>query len=124
MNKVVKVFIEKVVDLYDFIDAYEVFMEWFMGHLLRSGYKFEVDERDGSIVVFDVEPWRLMWRPKGEFDAFEFVVNEAEYIVDVTYHIGAYVLISVCNNEEDECVNLYLSDIRRIERDELPIVGP
>ena len=121
MNKI-KVFIEKVADMYDLTD--EIFMEWLMGHLLRGGYKFEVDERGGGVVVFGVEPWRLMWKPRGEFDMFEFVVNEAEHIVDAVYHIGAYVLVNVCNDKEDECINLYWKDVKRMISDELPIVEP
>ena len=120
MNRI-KVFVERVADLHDITDTYEIFMEWLVGHLLRSGYKFEVDERGGSIVVFGVEPWRLMWRPREEF-IFEFVVNEAEHIVDAVYHIGAYVLVSVCNDEEDECINLYWKDVKRMISNELPIV--
>ena len=117
----VKVFVEKVLDMCDFGDTNEVFVEWFVGYLVRGGYGFRVDdERGGGVVVFEVWPRRS----RGGFDVFEFVVNEGWYVAHAAYLIGAYVEVSVCDVEEVNCVNLYLNDIRKMERDELPIVGP
>ena len=122
MNRgMVKVFVEKVFDVCDFNDVNEVFVEWFVGHLVRGGYEFRVDdERGGGVVVFEVWPRRS----RGSFDVFGFVADEGEYIVDAVYRIGAYVLVNVCNEEEDECVNLYWKDVKRMLSDELLIVGP
>ena len=120
-RKMVKVFVERVFDVCDFNDVNEVFVEWFMGHLMRGGYGFRIDdERGGDVVVFEVWPKRV----RSNFDVFEFVVGEGEYIVDAVYHIGAFVVVSVCNEGEDECVNLYWKDVKRMLSDELPIVEP
>jgi len=117
----VKVLIEKVFDSCDFNDTNDIFVEWFMGYLMRSGYEFRInDERDDVLLEFRIKPRRLV----EDFDMFEFVVNEAEYVVDAIYHIGAFVLIAVCNEEETECVNVYWKDVKRMLSDELPIVEP
>jgi len=117
----VKVLIEKVFDACDFNDTNEIFIEWMLGHLWRSGYEFGVDdERGDGLMEFKIRPRRV----RGRFDVFEFVAEEGEFMVDAMYHIGAFVLIAVCNEEETECINVYWKDVKRMLSDELPIVEP
>jgi hypothetical protein len=116
----VKLLIEKVLEGCYFNDNNEIFAEWLLGHLWRNAYEFKVDnERSDGLDVYVVRPLK----PRKKFDMFEFVVSEGDYIVDAAYHIGAYVLINVCNEEETECINLYWKDLKRMISDELPIVG-
>jgi len=108
-----KIFVYRVCEVCEEPEAGNVFATWLLGFLRQNRYRFGVDERDGSTVVYEVEGG----------DMFDFVVEHGWYVAYAVYLIGAYVHISICNNEESECVNLYLNDVRRMERDELPIVG-
>jgi hypothetical protein len=116
----VKLVVEKVLDGCYFDDHNEIFVEWLLGHLWRNAYKFEVDnERSDGLDVYVVRPIK----PRKRFDMFEFFAEEADFIVEAVRYIGAYVLINVCNDREDECINVYWQDLKRLISDELPIVG-
>jgi len=108
----VEVFVYRVCEVCEEPEASNVFMTWLMGYLRQNGYRFEVDDY-GSVVVYKVDGGNV----------FDFVVNRGWDVAYAAYLIGAYVEVSVCDESEEECVNLYLSDLRRVERDELPIVG-
>jgi len=115
----IKVFVYRVCEVCEEPEATGVFLTWLMGFMRRSGYRFAVDdERGDDVWVYGVV--------SGVFevpDVFGFVVEKGWYIAYAAYLIGAYVEVSICDWSESECVNLYLNDIRRMERDELPIVG-
>jgi len=114
----IKVFVYRVCEVCEEPEATDVFLTWLEGFMRRSDYRFIVDdERGGDVWVYGVV--------SGVFevpDVFGFVVEKGWYIAYAAYLVGAYVEVSVCSWDEVECVNLYLNDIRRMERDELPIV--
>jgi len=114
----VKMFVYRVCEVCEEPEASNVFMTWLIGYLIQNGFAFKVDERDGSTLVYEV----VRSRDVAVRDMFDFVVGRGWDVAYAAYLIGAYVRISVCNESEEECVNLYLSDLRRVERDELPIV--
>jgi len=115
----VKVFVHRVCELCEELDGTNTFLTWFGGFIRQNGYKFEVDnERSVDVWIYEVVD-DVFQVP----DVFSFVVEKGWYIVDAAYLIGAYVEVSVCSWDEEECVNLYLNDIKKVERDELPIVG-
>jgi hypothetical protein len=115
----IKIFVEKVCEACEEPYVGDVYTTWLLGYLVRNLYEFRIDdERSGDVVVYEVCGGRYPFR-----DVFDFVVREGPFIAWGTYMIGAYVEVSICSWDEEECVNLYLNDIRKVERDELPIVG-
>ena len=115
----VKLFVYRVCEVCEEPEAGNVFMTWLVGDLRQSGFGFEVDERGEVVGVYEV----VGSRDAAVRDVFDFVVDRGWDVAYAAYLIGAYVEVSVCNESEEECVNLYLSDLRRVERDELPVVG-
>jgi hypothetical protein len=104
-------------------DRVDHVIHWVIGWLYRHGYAFsaeEYDYRDG---------WSVDIHTRGlepVVDIFEFVLDEfgnafRHFINEIDAEIEAVV---VCNNKEDECINLYWKDIKRMLGDELPIIGP
>jgi len=116
----VKLFVYRVCEVCEEQEAGNVFMTWLVGYLRRSGFDFEVDERGESTLVYEVVGSRNV----AIHDIFSFAIDRGWDVAYAAYLIGAYVEVSVCDGSEEECVNLYLSDLRRVERDELPIVEP
>jgi hypothetical protein len=115
----VKVFVHEVCDMCVDVDVRDTYVEWLIGYLTRGMYKVSVDDESYyDVVVYEVCGGRYPFH-----DVFDFVAREGWHIVYATYLIGAYVEVSVCDMDEVNCVNLYLNDIRKVERDELPIVG-
>ena len=115
----IKVFVYRVCEMCEELEATDVFLTWLGGFIRRSGYRFAVDDERGS----DVWVYEVVDDIFKVADMFSFVVEKGWYIAYAAYLIGAYVEVSICDWDEAECVNLYLNDIRRMERDELPIVG-
>jgi hypothetical protein len=115
----VKIFVYRPCDVCEEFEATNVFLTWLSGFIRRSGYDFKLDDERGEDVwVYEVVD--------GVFkvpDVSNFIVEKGWYIAYAAYLIGAYVEVSVCDWDEEECTNLHLSDIRKMERDELPIVG-
>jgi hypothetical protein len=114
----IKVLVYRVCEVCEELEASDVFLTWLAGFVRRSGYRFMVDDERGS----DVWVYEVVDNVFKVPDVFNFVVEKGWYIAYAAYLIGAYVEVSICNWDETECVNLYLNDIRRMERDELPIV--
>jgi hypothetical protein len=89
-------------------------IHWTMGWLYRHGYAFyskEYDYRDG----WDVEIYVKRLEPVN--DIFSFVVDEfgdafRHFINELDAEIEAVV---VCNEKEDECVDVHFSDLDNLD---------
>lgn len=89
-------------------------INWTMGWLYRYGYAFDSKEYDYK------DGWSVSIHTKGlepVNDIFGFVVDEFGYefrsfINELDAEIGAVV---VCNEKEDECLDVRFSDLERLD---------